>query len=362
MNSNIKYYKHTEPFKLESGEVLPELTIAYSTYGTQNHDHNNVVWVCHALTANSDVQDWWPHTVEEGAILDPAEHYVVCANILGSPYGTTAPLHTNPATGEPYYQDFPAITIRDMVRAHKILASYLKVGDIDVILGCSVGGFQAIEWAVMEPKRFSKLILVATAARATPWCIAIDETMRMAIRADQTFGERRADAGMAGLATARALALLTYRGFYGYNITQQNGDERIDNHRASSYQRYQGEKLCRRYDVYSYYTIINSFDTHDIGRGRGGTDKALSTIEAETIVVGITTDILFPPCDLKKLCELIPNAQYKEIESPFGHDGFLVEHEIFNKLLFPVMTRKHISPKPLVFEWKYMKPEEVEKA
>ncbi len=324
---------------LESGAVLPKLTIAYSTYGEQSVEHNNVVWVCHALTANSDVQDWWPHTVEQGAILDPAEHYVVCANIIGSPYGTTAPLHTNPETGEPYYGDFPDFTIRDMVRAHQILADVLGVGDIDVVLGCSVGGFQALEWAVMEPKRFSKLILVATAAKATPWCIAIDETMRMAIRADHTFGQRRDDAGMEGLAAARAIALLTYRGFYGYNITQQNGDERIDDHRASSYQRYQGEKLCNRYNVYSYYSILNSFDTHDVGRGRGGTDKAVSTIEAETIIVGITTDILFPPCDLKKLCEQIPNARYEEIESPFGHDGFLVEHEQFNRMLLPVMKR-----------------------
>ncbi len=324
---------------LESGVVLPKLTIAYSIYGEQNREHNNVVWVCHALTANSDVQDWWPHTVESGAILDPAEHFVVCANIIGSPYGTTAPLHINPETGEPYYGDFPDFTIRDMVRAHQILAEVLGVGDIDVILGCSVGGFQALEWAVMEPKRFSKLILVATAAKATPWCIAIDETMRMAIRADRTFGERRADAGMEGLSAARAIALLTYRGFYGYNITQQNGDERIDDHRASSYQRYQGEKLCRRYNVYSYYSILNSFDTHDVGRGRGGMEAALATIEAETIVVGITTDILFPPCDLIKLCDVIPNARYHEIKSPFGHDGFLVEHEQFNKMLLPVMKR-----------------------
>lgn len=336
---NIKYYSHTEPFVLESGVTLPQLTIAYSTYGEQSVEHNNVVWVCHALTANSDVQDWWPHTVEPGAILDPADHFVVCANILGSPYGTTAPLHINPETGEPYYGDFPDFTIRDIVRAHQILAKVLGVGDIDVILGCSVGGFQALEWAVMEPKRFSKLILVATAAKATPWCIAIDETMRMAIRADQTFGQRRADAGQAGLAAARALALLTYRGFYGYNITQQNGDERIYDHRASSYQRYQGEKLVNRYDVYSYYSIIKAFDTHDVGRGRGGTEQALSTIEAETIIVGITTDILFPPCDLIKLCEVIPNARYTEIESPFGHDGFLVEHEQFNRLLLPVMKR-----------------------
>ncbi len=335
----IKIYKHNAPFVLESGERLEELQIAYSTYGERNSAGDNVVWVCHALTANSDVQDWWPHTVETGAILDPANHFVVCANILGSPYGTTAPLHTNPTTGEPYYADFPKYTIRDIVSAHKILAEFLQVGHVDTILGCSVGGFQALEWAVSEPDRFSKLILVATDAKATPWSVAINETMRMAIEGDPTFGERRDDAAMEGLATARALALLTYRGPHGYNLTQQNPDIRIENHRAQSYQRYQGEKLCKRYNAYSYYAILNSFDTHDIGRGNGGTDAALASIKSKTYVVGITTDILFPPEEMRALTAKIPGAEYFEIESLFGHDGFLVEHEQFNALLHPIMDR-----------------------
>ncbi len=335
----IKIYKHNAPFVLESGERLEELQIAYSIYGEPNEAKDNVVWVCHALTANSDVQDWWPHTVETGAILDPANHYVICANILGSPYGTTAPLHTNPVTGAPYYGDFPKYTIRDVVAAHKILAEYLEVGHIDTILGCSVGGFQALEWAVNEVDRFSKLILVATDAKASPWSIAINETMRMALEGDPTFSERRDDAGMSGLATARALALLTYRGPHGYNLTQQNSDERIENHRAQSYQRYQGEKLCRRFDAFSYYSILNSFDTHDVGRGRGGTDAALASIKAKTFVVGITTDILFPPCEMRDLTSKIPGAEYSEIDSLFGHDGFLVEHEQFNALLHPIMDR-----------------------
>ncbi len=334
----IKYYDHNEPFTLESGEQLGKLRIAYSTYGELSPERDNVVWVCHALTANSDVRDWWPHIVEEDAILDPRKHFVICANILGSPYGTTAPLHTNPATGEPYYLDFPRYTIRDIVSAHKILADVFEIDHINVILGCSVGGFQALEWAVSEPDRFSKLILVATDAKATPWSVAINETMRMAIEGDPSFGERRDDAGMNGLATARALALLTYRGPHGYNITQQNPDDRMTDHRASSYQRYQGEKLCKRYDAYSYYAILNSFDTHDVGRGRGGTDAALQRITAKSYVVGITTDILFPPNEMQDLCSRINGAKYFQIESLFGHDGFLVEHEEFNRLLQPIMA------------------------
>ena len=167
----INYYHHAEPFALELGGQLDELRIAYHTYGTLNADKSNVVWVCHALTANSDVKDWWPHTVEEGKFLDPARNFVICANILGSPYGTTSPLHTNPATGKPYYKDFPRYTIRDIVNAHRVLADALGIGHISTLVGCSVGGFQAVEWAVMEPERFDRLVLMATDAVATPWTI-----------------------------------------------------------------------------------------------------------------------------------------------------------------------------------------------
>lgn len=333
----IQYYHHDAPFNLELGGTITSLQIAYHTYGNLNQRRDNVVWVCHALTANSDVQDWWPHTVEAGKFLDPAEHFIICANILGSPYGTTSPLHTNPSTGKPYYKDFPPYTIRDIVNAHRILADALGIGHIDTLLGCSVGGFQAIEWAVMEPNRFSRLALMATDASATPWTIAIDETQRMCIEADCSFGELRADAGRKGLAAARAIGLLSYRGYYGYNLTQQDTEELPEIHRAASYQQYQGEKLCRRFDAYSYYAILNAFDTHDVGRGRGGLEKALSTIKAKTIVIGLTTDIVFPPKEMKELCSKIPGAIYGEIQSPFGHDGFLVEHDQLNDLLLPFM-------------------------
>ena len=132
-------YKAPGPFELETGYTLPELKIAYHTYGKPNAAYDNVVWVCHALTANSDVADWWPHTVEAGRFLDPARHFVVCANILGSHYGTTGPLHVNPETGSPYYKDFPPFTIRDIVRAHRLLAGALGIGRIDTLVGSSVG-------------------------------------------------------------------------------------------------------------------------------------------------------------------------------------------------------------------------------
>lgn len=327
--------KTDKPFQLESGKKIEKLEIAYHTYGTLNERKDNVVWVCHALTANSDVADWWPHTVEKGCFLDPEKWFVVCANIIGSCYGSTGPLSTNPETGVPYYTDFPKITIRDMVNAHILLADAIGIHKINTLVGSSVGGFQAIEWAVMQPERFNRLILIATAPKASPWSIALDETQRMAIKADQTYGERRHDAGMSGLATARAIGLLSYRGPWGYNITQQDpeSDEIPESHRACTYQQYQGEKLCRRYNAYSYMTILDAFDTHDAGRGRGGVENALSTIKADTTVIGITTDIIFLPEEMRRLSDMIPNARYFEIESEFGHDGFLVEHSQLNRLL-----------------------------
>ena len=336
-----KIYRHKGPLALESGAVLRDPVIAYDTYGALNAARDNVAWVCHALTANSDVADWWPHTVETGRFLDPERHFVICANILGSPYGTTGPLHDCACLGRPWYGDFPAVTIRDMVAAHRLLARALDIRGIDVLVGSSVGGFQAVEWAVTDPGFIRKLVLIATAPKATPWTIAIDQTQRMAIEADGTFGEHRPDAGAAGLAAARALGLLTYRGGSGYNLTQQDPDDTLRPaaaHRASTYQIHQGEKLRNRFDAYSYHVILDAFDSHDIGRGRGGTEAALGRITARTLAVAITTDLLFPPDEMRRWSAQIPDSRYREIDSPFGHDGFLVEHDLLNDILFPFIN------------------------
>lgn len=329
------YYTFPEPFELELGGTIENLTIAYDTYGTPAEGGGNAVWVCHALTANSDVADWWPHTVEKGAFLDPEKCFTVCANIIGSCYGSTGPLSVNPATGKPYYGDFPRLTIRDMARAHSLLADHLGLRRIHALVGSSVGGFQAVEWIAAEPRRFGRLVLIATDVKASPWSIAIDETQRMAIRADATWGEPRADAGAAGLAAARAIGLLSYRGGEGYNLTQQDpeSDTLPDDHRACTYQRHQGDKLVKRFNAYSYMTILDAFDTHDVGRGRGGVDAALRRICCPTMVVGLTTDIIFTPAEQREIARRIPGAVYREISSPLGHDGFLVEHGQLNAIL-----------------------------
>jgi homoserine O-acetyltransferase len=336
-----KIFRHTEPFELESGEVLPELVIAYHTFGERRDDENNIVWVCHALTANSDVSDWWPGTVEEGRFLDPARYFTVCANIIGSPYGTTGPMSVNPATGERWFGDFPFVTMRDMARANLLLADHLGITRVRAAIGGSIGGFQAMEMELLRPGFAERLVVAVCGAKTTPWDIALNESHRMAIRADQTFGERRSDAAQAGLAAARSIALLSYRGSLAYNATQQDPDDSLkrDTYRAASYQRYQGEKFIRRFDVYSYLTIIDAFDSHDVGRGRGGCEKALARIDCPTIVIGIGTDIIIPIIEQEFLHRHIPHSELALIDSDFGHDGFLVESEKLNAIIKPFIEK-----------------------
>ena len=331
-----KLYSHSEPFVLESGEVLPKVDIVYDTFGELNEAKDNVIWVCHALTANSDVADWWPHTVEEGKFLDPTRYFIICANFLGSHYGTTSPLSVNPATGEKYYYDFPRITVRDMVHCHQLLAKALGIERVKMLIGSSIGGFQCMEWAIMEPHFMDNLVLIATTTCSEPWAAAFNESQRMAIRLDRTWGERDDDAGLDGMAVARSIALISYRGGAAYNATQQEIEGSEDasfERRAHTYQQYQGEKLRRRFNAMSYYRLSEAVDSHNIGRGRGGISKALQSIEARTLVVAISSDILFPPEAHTPLWEHIRGAEYHLIESEFGHDGFLVEHEKLNRII-----------------------------
>ena len=333
--TNFLKYKYAKSFPLERGGSLPGITIAYHTYGQLNEKRDNCIWVCHALTANSDVADWWPNTVVPESFLDPEKYFIVCANILGSCYGSTGPLSIDPSTGQPWYDTFPKLTIRDVVNAHILLADHLGLSSIFSLIGSSVGGFQAVEWAVMQPYRFRSVILIATAPYASPWTIAIDETQRMTIFADKSYGEKRPDAAKDGLAAARAIGLLTYRGGKGYNLTQQDQftDEVPDYHRACSYQRHQGNKLVNRFDAYSYVTILDTFDTHNVGRGRNGISEALKLIQSPVLCVGITTDMIFTPEEMKEFSDMIPGSIYREISSQFGHDGFLVEYSLLKSII-----------------------------
>ena len=324
-NEQAKIYRSTKPLTLEGGATLPEWQLAYHTYGSLNAAKDNVIWVCHALTANSDVADWWEGLFGEGKLLDPQRYFIVCANMLGSCYGSTHALSVNPESQESYYHDFPLLSIRDMAQALEHLREYLEIEKIALLIGGSMGGQHAMEWAYQAPTRFERLILLATNARHSPWGIAFNESQRMAIQADASWQYKHPQAGLAGLKAARAIALLSYRNYRTYQQSQQEEASALEGFRAASYQQYQGEKLTKRFNAFSYWTLSKAMDSHDLGRGRGPLEEVLQGISAKTLVIGISSDLLFPPEEQRFLARHIPDACYEEIDSLFGHDGFLIE-------------------------------------
>ena len=321
-------FHYQKQFQLESGQTLPGFQLAYTTYGYLNSNRDNVVWVCHALTGSSDFTDWWGELFGEGKLYDPADWFVVCANTLGGCYGSTGPLSINPNTLKPYFHDFPQLTNRDIVAAFELLRQELEIEQVHTLIGGSLGGQQALEWALQKPSVFKRLVHVASNARHSPWGIAFNESQRMAIRQDPTWNNYSETAGQEGLKTARAIAMLSYRNYTTYEQTQEEpGNSITDNFRAASYQVYQGEKLAARFNAYSYWLLSKAMDSHNIGRGRGGVEKALSQLKAKTLVVGVDTDLLFPVQEQHFLHEHVPDSSFYLIKSCYGHDGFLVECE-----------------------------------
>jgi len=337
-------FRYEQTFLLESGQTLQGIEIAYWTYGTLNADKSNVVWVCHALTANAIVSEWWGGLVGETDFFNPKEHFLICANVLGSCYGTSSPVTKNFATNQTYYTDFPSVTIRDMVSAHDLLRQHLGLEKFYICIGGSLGGQQALEWAIQKPDLMQNLIVLATNAQHSAWGIAFNESQRMAIKADQTWQEHRPDAGQAGLAAARSIALLSYRNYDTYVKTQTDDtNEKTDHYKVISYQRYQGDKLVKRFHVLSYFILSQAMDSHNVGRNRGSVERVLQSIKAKTLVIGIRSDVLFPTVEQLRIAQYIPNAQYVEIDSDYGHDGFLVEVKKVEKAI-----RAFLNPKPIV--------------
>ncbi len=331
----MDFFHYPHPVALESGGTLPELTIAYTTYGLLNAEKSNVVWVCHALTANSEAADWWKGVVGPEDVINSEKYFIVCANILGSSYGSSGPLTNNSTTGQPYYHSFPIVTIRDMVKAHILLRQHLGIKKIFLLMGGSMGGYQALEWSVMESNRINRLFLLATSPTESAWGIATHTAQRMAIEADATWQNPTPQAGAKGLKAARAIGMLTYRN-YNIMVQQQtdNDSEKLDNYKASSYIQYQGDKLVQRFNAYSYWLLTKSMDSHHLGRGRGGNlEPILQNIQQPTLIVGISSDILCPLKEQQFLAHHIPNAELVAIHSDYGHDGFMIESIIISKHL-----------------------------
>ena len=330
---NFHQYNYTKPFQLENGETLENLTIAYHTAGTLNPEKNNIIWVCHALTANSDVFDWWAGLFGENELFNPKDHFIICANVIGSNYGTTNPLSINPKTNSPYYRDFPTITIKDMANAHQVLADHLGISSIHLLIGGSLGGQQALEFTLLDQVKVDNLVLLATNTVHSPWGIAFNESQRLAIVADPTFDHKTDDGGRNGLIAARTIAMLSYRTYEIYENSQKDEDQVYDQFKASSYQKYQGQKLANRFNAYSYWTLSKAMDSQNLARDRESLEKSLAEISSNTLVIGISSDILFPPTEQKFIASHVSNGNYIEIDSIFGHDGFLVELQKLNKIL-----------------------------
>ncbi len=332
---SVKTFGYSQDFELESGKKLANLQIAYHSYGQLNEDKSNVIWVCHALTANSDVFDWWPGLFGENELFNDKDYFIICANVLGSHYGTTNPLSIDPDTNLPYYSDFPQFTIRDIVKAHGLLADHLGIQEINTLIGGSLGGQQALEWTVSKTIKIHNLIAIGTNAFFSPWGIAFNESQRLAIEADASFKEQRDDAGLNGLKAARSMALLSYRTYNAYGTTQVESDhDKTDAYKASSYQAYQGDKLVKRFNAFSYWYLTKAMDSHHLGRGRGQVEQVLSSIEGvNALIIGIPSDVLFPPQEQEFIAKHIPNAEYYELHSFFGHDGFLIETKTLTQVI-----------------------------
>lgn len=321
-------------FALESGGKLPGFQLKYTTLGQLNKERNNAIWVCHALTGSSDFADWWHGLFSEGSPFDPKQYFIICANALGGCYGSTGPLSINPVTGAPYFHEFPMITNRDVVQAFDRLRESLGIKKIHTLIGGSLGGQQVLEWAIQKPDTFERIIPVACNAFHSPWGIAINEAQRMAIAADPTWKDKNERAGAEGMKAARAIAMVSFRSYEIYNKNQPEvASEKLEGFRAASYQRYQGTKLANRFNSFSYWTLLNAMDNHHLGRGRGTLEQVLGAIRAKTLVIGVSSDLLFPVQEQKFLADHIPGARFELIQSPYGHDGFLVEFEQFRELI-----------------------------
>ena len=330
---NLEYFKSSEPLLLESGAVLTDFSIAYSTYGQLNAEQSNVIWIVHALTGDSQVATWWNGIVGENGLFNFSNHFIICANLIGSSYGSTNPLSTNPNTGTSYFYDFPSLTTRDLAHSLELLRKYLKVEQIHTLIGGSLGGQVALEWAFLLGSKLANAIVIAATAKTSPWVIGFNEAQRMAIAADGSWGEDHPDAGKKGLEAARAIAMLSYRNPLDLNAKQQESTEKLDGFLASSYLNYQGAKLAKRFHAFSYWTLTKSMDSHDMGRSRGGLENALNTIYARVFAIGVNSDLLFLPEESKFISKMVPSGQYGEIISTTGHDAFLIEFQQLSRLI-----------------------------
>eukprot|EP00037_Helgoeca_nana_P025138 m.271188 g.271188 ORF g.271188 m.271188 type:complete len:419 (+) comp26869_c0_seq5:233-1489(+) len=323
-------------FELEVGSTLRDVAVRYQTFGKLNKHQNNTIVVCHALTGNAAVQSWWPTMVGPGRAVDTDRYFVVCANVLGSCYGTTGPSTIDPSTGRRYGAAFPHVTIRDTVRLHaQLIKQGLGVDEVLCAIGGSMGGMQALEWSMQNIVTLRSGVVLAAGGRHTPWQIGVSELQRQAIYADPLYAEGHYEPGTPptkGLSVARQIAMMSYRTHpvycakFGRKVTDDKSPLGKQTFQVEEYLRYQGEKFNKRsFDAESYVRLTQLMDSHDIARGRGEYLAVLASIKTPFLIVGITSDILYPVSEQEELASYLGQAELHVIDSPEGHDGFLLE-------------------------------------
>ena len=351
-------FVHLErPVALDSARTLPGVTIAYETWGAPNAERTNAVLLCHAWTGDSHAAGraqeghptpgWWEGMVGPGRAIDTDRWWVVCANVLGGCQGSTGPASAHPEDGRPYGSRFPVVTVRDMVRAQARLADELGVRVWHAVVGGSMGGMQVLEWGIMFPSRVRTLVPIATCAQSTAQQIAWGAIGRRAIRLDPRWrGGDYYDATVGegpwqGLAIARMVAQVTFRSDnvftdrFGRELadpaTPEGGLGLWDRFEVEHYLDHHGDRLIRRFDANSYLVIGKAMDLHDVARGRGGLAAAMARIAAPTLSIGISSDILYPSYQQRQIRDWIVRhggeCEYAEVDSPHGHDAFLIDLE-----------------------------------
>ena len=350
-------------FALACGAVLPELTIAYETYGKLNANGTNAILICHALTLDQYVASahprtgkpgWWTRLIGPGKPVDPEHWFVICANVLGGCMGSTGPTSIDPRDGQPFAMRFPVITISDMVAAQARLLDHLGVDTLAAVIGGSMGGMQALTWAVHHPARVKKVVAIATAARHSAQNIAFHEVGRQAIMADPKWqgGQYAPDAPPAdGLAVARMAAHITYLSEEG--LTEKFG-RRLQNRDAvsfgfdadfqvESYLRHQGLSFVERFDANSYLYITRAMDYFDLAEPHGGNlARAFAGVQSRFCLVSFTSDWLYPTAESRRIVKALNAAgaavSFVELESPFGHDAFLLDAPEMNRVITGFLT------------------------
>ena len=375
----VKLFDKSKRFELESGNHLSSVQVAYQTYGTLNSDGTNAILMCHALTGNAhaagvldeeefDINSnpdllnkyssinkgkpgWWDNLIGDDKLFDTKKYFVISSNILGSCYGTTGPVSIKNIFNRNFGMDFPAVTVRDMVRLQKELIDHLNVKKLVTVVGGSLGGMQVLEWAIMYPEFLNSIIPIATSAQHSPWAISLNETSRHAIKNDPKWmsGNYKSQP-YNGLALARKIAMISYRSMESFEqkFSRERKDEsssKLDSEnifQIESYLNHHGDKINQRFDANTYIYLSHAMDLHDVALNRGSLEEVMGNISVPALSVGISSDILYPPDEQKRISSLIPNAEYSEIDSIHGHDGFLIEFDQMTSILGEFLSKNKL--------------------